>query len=102
MHRNHQHLTPISPTRQRVQQRSEQDVEYLVANALGWYFWNLRLLDRGDAGDEVHVRRLPDLRTFYDLPAEVEDNEERDVDVCGMTGVSSLHVGGILEMTDSA
>lgn len=43
--------------------------------------WELGLLHRRDAGDEIHLMRLPYLRALPDLVAEIEGEENRDVNV---------------------
>ena len=76
----------------------EAALEYYGSNFL-WdcYWWILGefcLFHSWNARNEVHLVRLPGLRAFGDLPADVKDNEEWDVDVytrCQI--ISSLNRG---------
>ncbi len=61
----------------------EDDRGDLLQERRGRYLGQLRLLDRRDTGDKVHLLRLPDLGPLGELPTKVQQDEERDVDVCG-------------------
>lgn len=54
----------------------------LLSEILRWNFGRLRLINRWDTSDEVHVLRFPDFGLLVDLPATVEREEDGDVDVC--------------------
>ena len=61
--------------------RSEQHRGDFLADRAWGHLGELRLLERRDASDEVHLVRLPELRALVNLPPEVQPEEDRDVDV---------------------
>ena len=63
-------------------QSSKEDCGDLLSDGDRRPFRLLRLLDSRNAGDEVHLMRLPDLGPLGDFPAEIERREQRNVDVC--------------------
>ena len=60
---------------------SEEDRSNLLWDGPGRDLWGFSLLDRRDAGDEVHLVGLPRLGALVNLPEDVEEREQRDVDV---------------------
>ena len=61
--------------------RSEEERGDLLGDRDGGLLWYLGLLDRRDAGDEVHLVRLPDLGALEELPAGPKHEEDGDVDI---------------------
>ena len=66
-------------------QTSKENCGDLLSDGDRRPFRLLRLLNGRNAGDEVHLMRLPNLGTLGDLPAEIERREQRDVDVCAVS-----------------
>lgn len=60
-------------------------LEYSSGNLLkDCHWWNLRsfsFLHCRYPCNKIHLLRLPELRALYDLVAEVDDEEKRNVDI---------------------
>ena len=75
------HLAPGPHAHAHAEQRLEDDCGDLSEEGRRRHLRSLGLLDGGDAGDEVHLFRLPYLCPLNELVPDPEHEKERDVDV---------------------